>query len=385
MNIGIIKERTHGERRVALAPNAIPTLTKAKLGVVMEPGAGEHAGFPDREYEAKGVRVLADRAAVFAEADILAQVWTYVARPKESAHDLELLREGMSVIGMCDALSSGPYARDLADRGVKCFAMELMPRITRAQVMDVLSSQATVAGYKAVLLAAAALPKMFPMLMTAAGTIAAAKTLVIGAGVAGLQAIATSKRLGAIVVGYDIRPAVKEQIESLGAKFLELGMGKVDAETAGGYAKAMDEEFYRRQREMLAKAVRESDVVITTAAVPGKTAPVLITEEMVREMAPGSVIVDLAAATGGNCALTRADENVVEGGVTIMGPTNLPATAPYHASQMYGRNIAAFVANMVKDGQLNVNMEDEIIRETLLTNGGGVIHERLREPAAAGA
>jgi H+-translocating NAD(P) transhydrogenase subunit alpha len=383
MIIGVLRESALDERRVAVVPGVVPLLARAKLDVLIERGAGDAAGFSDAEYEAKGAR-LVDRAEVFRQADVIAQVWTCVAKPQAAAaEDSLLMREGQAVVGMCDALAGREALERVAQvggRGVMCFALELLPRITRAQAMDVLSSQATVAGYKAVIIAADRLPKMFPMLMTAAGTIAAARVLVIGAGVAGLQAIATAKRLGAVVTGYDIRPAVKEQIESLGAKFLELDLDQREAEGAGGYAKAMDEEFYRKQRELLTKAVAQSDVVITTAAVPGKKAPVLITAEMARGMAPGSVIVDLAAATGGNCELTRPDETVHENGITILGPTNLPATAPYHASQMYARNVAAFVINLAKDGELNINMEDEIIRDTLLTRGGEVIHHRLREP-----
>jgi H+-translocating NAD(P) transhydrogenase subunit alpha len=269
----------------------------------------------------------------------------------------------------------------LASTGVTTLAMELMPRITRAQVMDALSSQATIAGYKAVILAADHLPKMFPMLMTAAGTLAPAKVLVIGAGVAGLQAISSAKRLGAVVSAYDVRAAVKEQVESLGGRFVDLGLETAEGE--GGYAKAMDEEFYARQREMLGKVVADSDVVITTAAVPGRKSPVLVTAEMVSRMHPRSVIVDLAAERGGNCEGTRADEVVTEHGVTILGPTNLPATVPQHASQMYSRNVEAFLKHLIKDGALDLDREDEIIQETLLTRGGEVVLARLREAVAA--
>jgi H+-translocating NAD(P) transhydrogenase subunit alpha len=292
--------------------------------------------------------------------------------------DLALLRPGLAVIGFLDPLNEPGLARSLAAKNVTAFSMELMPRITRAQSMDALSSMATIAGYKAVLLAASTLPRMFPMLTTAAGTVTPARVFVIGAGVAGLQAISTARRLGAPVEAYDVRPASKEQVQSVGAKFVELPLEASDAEDKGGYAKAQDESFYRRQREVMTKVVAGSDVVITTAAIPGKRSPVLITKEMVAGMAPGSVIVDLAAERGGNCELTRADETVVAGGVTIFGPTNLPATVPYHASQMYAKNVTTFVTHLMKDKQLVVALDDEITRETLVSRDGQVVHERLK-------
>ncbi len=299
------------------------------------------------------------------------------ARRRATA-DLALTRPGQTLIAFLDPLGEPALAAALAARGVTALAMELMPRITRAQSMDALSSMATVAGYKAVLLAASHLPRMFPMLTTAAGTIKPARVFVVGAGVAGLQAISTARRLGAPVEAYDVRPAAKEQVQSVGAKFVELPLEAGDAEDKGGYAKAQDESFYRRQREMMAKVVAGSDVVITTAAIPGKRSPVLVTGEMVKGMAPGSVIVDLAAERGGNCELTRADEIVVAHGVTILGPTNLPSTVPYHASQMYGRNITTFVTHLVKDGVLTLSADDEIARETLVTRDGQVVHERVK-------
>ncbi len=288
------------------------------------------------------------------------------------------MKAGQIVVGMLDPLWRPEACRELAEQGVAAFSLELMPRITRAQSMDVLSSMATISGYKAVLLAAEALPRMFPMLMTAAGTVTPARVFVVGAGVAGLQAIATARRLGAVVHGYDVRPAVREQVESLGGKFVELPLETAQAEGTGGYAKAMDEAFYRRQREMMAKVVAESDVVITTAAVPGKKSPVLVTAEMVRGMGPGSVIVDLAAERGGNCELSQPDQTVVEGGVSILGPTNLPATIPYHASQLYSKNVVTFLSHLVKDGQLAFDIEDEISRETLVTRDGQVVNDRVR-------
>jgi NAD(P) transhydrogenase subunit alpha len=362
-----------------MVPGAIAPLAKAGAELMMESGAGMRAGFLDSEYAEKGVR-LASRDEVFAAADVLLQVRSPGANPEAGARDVAVMRRGQTVIGFGEPLTAGDAARALADRGVTFLAMELMPRITRAQSMDALSSMATIAGYKAALIAADALPRMFPMLMTAAGTVAPARVLVIGAGVAGLQAIATARRLGAVVSGYDIRSAVKEQIESLGARFVVLNVEAEAAEDKGGYAKAMGEDFYRRQREAMGSVLAGQNVVITTAAVPGKRAPVLITREMAARMAPGSVIVDIAAERGGNCELTRAGEEVEQGGVRIFGPVNLPSTIPYHASQMYAKNIATFLKYLIgKDGQLTLNREDEIVRETLVTHAGEVVHPRVRE------
>ena len=344
----------------------------------METGAGARAGFPDSDYTEKGVRIVS-RAEVFASAAVLLQVRSPGANPETGAEDLALMRRGQIVIGFGEPLTALDAARSLAERGVTFLAMELMPRITRAQSMDALSSMATIAGYKAVLIAADNLPRMFPMLMTAAGTVAPARVLVIGAGVAGLQAIATARRLGAVVSGYDIRAAVKEQVESLGARFVVLEIENAAAEDKGGYAKAMGEEFYRRQREAMANVLAGQNVVITTAAVPGRKAPILITAGMTERMAPGSLIVDIAAERGGNCELTRPGEVVERNGVSILGPLNLPSTIPYHASQMYAKNIATFLKYLVKDGQLVLNREDEIVRETLVTNEGEVVHPRVRE------
>jgi NAD(P) transhydrogenase subunit alpha len=379
ITVGIITEGFPGERRVALVPGAISPLSKAGVELVMEGGAGQRAGFPDREYVEKGVRILAGREEVFGAAELILQVRTPGANPETGAADLELTRRGQTLIGFAEPLTAADMARALAGRGVNLLAMELMPRITRAQSMDALSAMATVAGYKAVLIAADTLPRMFPMLMTAAGTIAPARVLVIGAGVAGLQAIATARRLGAVVSGYDIRAAVKEQVESLGARFVVLDIEGGGAEDKGGYAKAMGEEFYRRQRELLANVLAEQSVVITTAAVPGKKAPILITREMVQHMAPGSVIVDIAAERGGNCELTRPGEEVETGGVRILGPLNLPSAIPYHASQMYARNVATFLKYLVKDGRLTFERGDEIVRETLVTFEGEIVHARVRE------
>jgi NAD(P) transhydrogenase subunit alpha len=349
------------------------------MEVIVESGAGVPAGIPDDNYQKKGATIAPDRKTVFEKADVILQVRGFGANPELGKSDLELLRRDQALVAFFEPLTAKAQVSALAERGVRVFAVELMPRITRAQSMDALSSMATVAGYKAVLLGAELLPKMFPMLMTAAGTISPAHVFVIGAGVAGLQAIATAKRLGAIVCAYDVRPAVREQVESLGASFVEIEVESNDAEDKGGYAKAMNEEFYRKQRELMTKVVAENDVVITTAAIPGKKSPVLVTAEMVKQMRPGSVIVDLAAERGGNCELTETDQTVVDHGVTILGPLNLPSTVPYHASQMYSRNLLTFMKHLVKDGALKLDIEDEITRDTLLTNEGKIVNARLRE------
>ena len=375
MKVGIPKETWPGEARVAVVPAAVPGLVKSGLEVAVEAGAGLAAGFTDDMYRGQGA-TLVSRPDLFRSSDIVLQIRAVPADPSS-------LRSGQAVIGFADPLGAPDAIRSLAPTGVNLFSMELMPRITRAQSMDALSSMATIAGYKGVLLAATTLPRMFPMLMTAAGTISPARVFIMGAGVAGLQAISTARRLGAKVEAYDVRPAVKEQVQSLGARFVELPLESADAEDKGGYAKAQDEAFYKRQREMMLKVVAASDVVITTALIPGKPAPILLTTEMVEAMAPGSVIVDLAAERGGNCALTRPDEVVVHRGVTILGPSNAPALVPYHASQMYSKNITTFLTHLLgKDGAtqpaLPINPEDEITRETLLTRGGEVVHPRLR-------
>jgi NAD(P) transhydrogenase subunit alpha len=384
MIVGIVHESHPAEQRVAMTPAALPALLKAGLEVAVESGAGRCAGFHNDAYAEKGASIVSTRDEVLATADILCQVRTYGANPQSGAADLRALREGQIVVGFAEPLTAADEIQALARRGVALLAMELVPRITLAQSMDALSSQATVAGYKAVLLAAWESQRMFPMLMTAAGTIPAARVFVIGAGVAGLQAIASSRRLGALVTAYDVRPAVREQVESLGAKFLEIALDTGDAEAKGGYARAMDEAFYRRQREMMAAAIRDVDVVITTAAIPGKKSPVLITADMVAGMRRGAIIVDLAAERGGNCELTRADERIDADGVTILGPTNLPSTAPHDASQMYARNVAALLKHLMKDGRIDLERDDEILRETLVTRGGEVVHERVRDALGLG-
>ncbi len=379
MRIGVVRESFPGERRVALVPSSLPGLIAAGLEITIEAGAGASAGFTDQGYAEKGARLGASREEVLGTADAILYVRAPGANPDAGRSDLDRLGPGRVVIGLAEPFSSPEMTQALAARGVTSFAMELMPRITRAQSMDALSSMATLAGYKAVLLAANTLPRMFPMLMTAAGTIAPARVLVVGAGVAGLQAIATARRLGAVVSAYDLRPAVREQVESLGAKFVELPLETGDSEDKGGYAKAKDEAFYRRQRDMMGRIVEASDVVITTAAVPGRKAPLLVTDEMVQAMAPGSVVVDLAAERGGNCELTCPDETVVRHGVTILGPSNLPATVPYHASQMYAKNITTFLLHLTNDGRLDIDLEDEVTRETLVTRDGEIVHARVRD------
>lgn len=384
MIVGIPRETFPGERRVAITPVVLPSLTKAGLEVLVESGAGVEAGFPDDQYTDKGARISSDRAQVFSDSDIILQVRTLGANPDLGRRDLELFRDGQTLIGLSEPLTSLGEAGELAGRGVSLFSMELMPRITRAQSMDVLSSMATIAGYKSVILAADNAPRMFPMLMTAAGTSAPAHLFVVGVGVAGLQAIATAKRLGAVVSAYDIRPAVKDQVKSVGGKFIEFELDTGESETEGGYAREMNEEFYRKQREMMLEVVAENNIVITTAAIPGKKAPILVTAEMVRRMAPGSLIVDLAAERGGNCELTKPGENVVEGGVLILGPLNLPSTVPFEASQMYGRNITAFLSHLLEEGKLVFDVEDEITKETLVTRGGAVVNPRILELIGSG-
>jgi NAD(P) transhydrogenase subunit alpha len=379
MIVGTVKETFPGETRVALTPSVLSSLTKIGAEVLVEAGAGEAAGYPDAVFTEKGARIVS-RADVFARADVLMQVRGLGANPEAGRADLAATRKGQVLISTFEPLTAADAVKTIAGTGATLFALELVPRITRAQSMDILSSMATIAGYKAVLLAADHLPKMFPMMMTAAGTVKPARVMVLGAGVAGLQAIASSKRMGARVEAYDIRPAVKEQIESLGAKFVELDLDTGDAEDKGGYAKAMDEEFYKKQRAALAREVAPMDVVISTAAIPGRKAPLLLTADAVKGMAPGSVIVDLAAETGGNCELTRAGETVVEHGVQILGPANLASTVPFHASQMFSKNIVTFLLNMVtKEGKLEIDNEDEVVAGSLVTQGGEIVHPRVRE------
>lgn len=379
MIVGIPRETCPGETRVAVVPAALTLLMKKGVEVLLEPGAGDASGYPDQAYLEKGVKVV-PRGELFQRADVVLQVRSHGSNPEAARTDLPFLRKNQIVIGMSDPLGEAAAVQELAALGVTAFSMELIPRITRAQSMDVLSSMATIAGYKAVLLGAATLPRMFPMMMTAAGTIKPAKVFVVGAGVAGLSAIATAKRLGAVVEAYDVRPAVKEQVLSLGGKFVEMELDTGSAEDKGGYAKAQDEAFYAKQREMMLRVVAANDVVITTAAIPGRKAPILVTAQMVAGMQPGSVVVDLAAERGGNCELTKPGETVIEHGVSIIGPLNLPATVPYHASQMYAKNITTFLLSMMdKEGKLVLNMSDEVVRETMTAREGEVTNARVRQ------
>ena len=366
MKVGVPKESIERERRVALVPELVPKLTAAGLDVYVESGAGLEAGFSDSEYQNKGAHVVQD---VWAGADVILKV--RAPGPSEAAK----IPQGATVIGLLE-----PFARDtrpelLASRNITAFAMELMPRISRAQSMDALSAMSTIAGYKAVLLAANRLPKFFPLLMTAAGTIAPARVLVIGAGVAGLQAIGTAKRLGAVVEAYDSRAAVKEEVESVGGRFIHLNLETADAGKAGEYASGQSEEFYKKQQLLMAEHVAAADVVIAAALVRGRRAPILISEEMVRSMRPGSVIVDLASDQGGNCSLTRPGEEIVKYGVTIIGPLNLPGSMPFHASAMYARTITNFLLHIVRDGKLHVDPEDPITRDTLLMYRSKVVSD----------
>jgi len=379
MIIGVPRETFPGERRVALVPSVVPNLAKAGLEVLVESGAGVEAGYPDAEYAAKGAKLAPTRADVFRQADVIVQVLAHGSNDKTGAADVPMLRSGQVLVGFLRPLGVVGTLEDIASKGVTSFSIELMPRTTRAQSMDALSSMGTICGYKAVIIAADSLPRIFPMLTTAAGTITPARVFIIGAGVAGLQAIATARRLGAVASAYDLRPAAKEQVQSLGGRFVELPIEAHDAQDARGYARAQDETFYQRQRELLGKVIAESDVVISAAVIPGKKSPILITRQMVESMAPGSVIVDLAAERGSNCELTKPGEKICVHGVTIIGWFNFASSVPYHASQMYARNVSAFLLHLFKDGKLQLNLDDEIVRETLLTHNGEIVNARVRE------
>jgi NAD(P) transhydrogenase subunit alpha len=372
MKVAIAKEIEYGEHRVAVIPDMAARLVKQGIEIWVEAGAGEASFFSNEAYEAAGAKIISDTATLWGEADVLMKVGV----PKE--HEINQMREGSVLISFLNPLGTPEVIQQLANRKITAFSMELIPRTSRAQSMDALSSQAGVAGYKAVLIAAAALPKFFPMLTTAAGTIRPAKVFVMGAGVAGLQAIATARRLGAVVEAFDIRPAVKEEVQSLGAKFIEV---KLEEETvaAGGYAKEISEASKQRTQEVVTEHVKNADVVITTAQVPGKKAPLLVTEEMVAQMNPGSVIVDLAAEQGGNCAGTEPGKDVVRHGVTIIGPINLPSSMPVHASQMYAKNVATLLQYMVKHGNLQLNFEDDIIGSTCVTHAGEILNQRVKD------
>jgi len=379
MKVGIPKEIAESERRVALVPETVKRLAGKDIKVAVEAGAGEGAFISDSEYEGAGAAVVQDASELFGGVDVVVKVNAPTVDDSAGRCELDLLKKGSALVALLYPRTNADLVRKLARAGVTSFSLDLMPRITRAQSMDVLSSMSTVAGYRAVLIAAGALPEMMPMLMTAAGTIRPAKALIIGAGVAGLQAIATARRLGAVVKAVDVRPAVQEQIESLGARFVSMEVKAEETETAGGYAADLGEEVYRKQREILAPHVKESSIIITTALVPGREAPRLISEEMVESMKPGSVIVDLAAPAGGNCALTEPGERVVEHGVTIFGPLNLPSEMAVDASQMFSRNVAAYLGELVKDGELAIDMENEVVSGTLVTRDGEVVSESVRK------
>lgn len=381
MKLAVAKEVEVGERRVALVPDTVARLVKLGLEVLVEAGAGERSFFSDAAYEAAGAKIISDNATLWGEADILLKVGLPQER-EDGRSEVDLLREGAVLIGFLNPLGQPAVMQRLAERRITAFSIEMIPRTTRAQSMDALSSQASVAGYKAVLIAAAALPKYFPMLTTAAGTIAPAKVFVMGAGVAGLQAIATARRLGAMVEAFDIRPAVKEEVQSLGAKFVEVQLNEETVAT-GGYAKEVSEASRQRTQEVVAEHVKQADVVITTAQVPGRKAPVLVTEEMVAQMKPGSVIVDLAAEQGGNCACTDPGKDVQWNGVTIIGPINLPSSMPVHASQMYSKNVSTLVQYLIKDSALQLNFEDDIINAACITHAGEIRNQRVRDAIEA--
>ncbi len=377
MTIGVPTETSPGERRVSIVPVGVSNLVKAGCAVRVAAGAGREAGISDADYEEAGATVVQERGSVFDESDVIVQVRGGGANPDSGMADVERLREGQALIGFLEPLSAPAEIKALSNRRVTACAMEFIPRTSRAQSMDALSSQANIGGYKAALVAAEYLPRLFPMMMTAAGTITPAHVFVVGVGVAGLQAIATCKRLGAVIQAYDVRPAVKEQVQSVGARFVELELDTADSEGSGGYAQAMDEQFYAKQREMMARVVSENDVVITTAAVPGKPAPVLVTEDMIKSMRPGSVVIDLAAERGGNCEITEPGRTVVKHGVTLVGEVNLPSTVPFHASQMYSNNIVNFLKLMINDGALDVGIDDDIVQGATVTRDGEIVNEQV--------
>tara|TARA_B100000029_G_scaffold516847_1_gene636385 strand:- start:68341 stop:69495 length:1155 start_codon:yes stop_codon:yes gene_type:complete len=377
MKIGIPIETCEGERRVSITPAGVAVLIKAGCTVLIEDNAGLTAGFSNASYEEAGGRIVSNRVDIFNEAKVITQVRAGGANPDSGLADINHLDQEQLLVGFLEPLSSPSEIEILAQRHVTACAMEFIPRTSRAQSMDALSSQANIAGYKAGLMAAESLPKMFPMMMTAAGTITPAHVFVVGVGVAGLQAIATCKRLGAVIQAYDVRPAVKDQVQSVGARFVELELDTSASEDAGGYAQAMDENFYAKQREMMTRVVGSNDVVITTAAVPGKKAPILVTEEMVKGMKVGSVIIDLAAERGGNCELTNPGTTVIKHGVTIVGELNLPSKVPFHASQMYSNNIVNFLKLLINDGSLDPDVDDDIVQSSTITRNGKVVNEQV--------
>jgi len=386
MRIGVPKEVVEGENRVALVPDSVAQLVKKGVQVAVQSGAGVSASYLDAAYEKAGATIVPDAATLYAESDMICKVQRPVKHPDTGKHEVDMMRPGTTLITFFAPLVNHDLVKMLRDKGITAFSMDSIPRITRAQSMDALSSMSTVAGYKAVVMAADSMGKFFPLLMTAAGTVPPVRAFILGAGVAGLMAIATARRLGAVVEAFDVRPAVKEQVESLGAKFVEMPLEE-SAEGAGGYATQLSADAHQREVELLHKHVKDADVVITTALIPGRPAPELVTEEMVRDMKPGSVIVDLAAENGGNCTLTEPGCDFIRHNVRILGPINLPSSMPVHASQLYSKNILNLLALLIKDAQMNLNMEDEIVAGTLITHNGQVTNpnvKKLVEPAAEG-
>lgn len=379
MIIGITRELVAGEKRVSICPENIEALNASGISFWVEQGAGLSAGFNDSDYVAAGAEIIADRSSIFTKADIILQVQSFGANRQNAEQDLRLLRPQQIVIGMMDPLAAPQAAQQIADSGATAVALELVPRISRAQSMDVLSSMATLVGYRSVLLGAEASPRILPMLMTAAGTLQPARVLIMGVGVAGLQACATAKRLGAVVEAYDVRPAAREQIISVGATPVELDLPTESSEGAGGYAKQQSEEFLRRQRELMTEVVARQDIVITTAAVPGAKSPILVTEDMLKAMKTGSVVVDMAAERGGNCELTKLGQTTIEYGVSILGPENMASEVAFHASQMYGKNMQTFLELILQDGQIDLNFDDEIIAGTVVAHNGAVTHPHIRK------
>ena len=380
MIIGIPSEIKDGENRVAMSPENVLAFSSRGINVLLQSGAGVAAGYPDQSYVDAGASVVIDRAEVFQSADIIVQVQGLGANTESGEEDLPLIKLGQVIVSMMDPLASPEAALAMAKTGATAIALELVPRISRAQSMDVLSSMATLAGYKSVIIGASSSPRIFPLLMTAAGTLQPARVLIMGVGVAGLQACATAKRLGAVVEAYDVRPAAREQIISVGAKPIELDLDTGESEGAGGYAKEQGEDFLRRQRELMTEVVSEQDLIITTAAIPGAKSPILVTSDMVAAMKPGSVIVDLAAERGGNCELTQQGKTIVVDGVTIVGPENVPSDLAFHASQMYGKNVQTLLELIIDEsGDLSIDFDDEIITGTLVAHAGDVPHPHMRK------
>jgi NAD(P) transhydrogenase subunit alpha len=382
VNIAIPREVVDDERRVALVPDTAKRLVSDGLTVRVEKDAGMAAGYPNEAYQAAGAEVVSDAASLWGDADAVLKIHMPTEHPTLGKHEASAMRAGATLVGLLQPFRHHDAVRKLVDGNITSFSLDALPRITRAQSMDVLSSMSTVAGYKAVLLGASHVGRFFPMLVTAAGTIRPSQVLVLGVGVAGLQAIATARRLGAVVEAFDVRPAVKEQVESLGARFLVAE--QVEAEGEGGYAKELSEEQHQRELQLIQEHIGNADVVITTALIPGKPAPLLVTEEMVRSMKPGSVIVDLAAEMGGNCALTKRGAEVTECGVSIVGPLNLPSSMPTHASQMYSKNVLTFLQHVMEEGELKLDFEDEITASTCITREGKIVHEATRSAIEGG-